>query len=135
MVTYMKLKDKFNEIKNEKKECIVLLKNGNFYVSFNDDAYILNYLCNYSINDLKVGFPLTSLLKVIEIFENNHINYCVYDYSEKYYNDNRYKDVLSIARKKYFNKINYQTLLNQISYLLDSDDSNYYKIKSFIDEF
>ena len=56
---------------------IVLRKSGGFYICFDDDAIVLSYLCNYKINNGKVGFPLNTINKVINILENNCISYIV----------------------------------------------------------
>ena len=93
---------------------IVLRKSGGFYICFDDDAIVVSYLCNYKINNGKVGFPLNTINKVINILENNSISYIVKenmeDVNKKMYgNKNKYKQVNIIVkitvRKsfKYFN--------------------------------
>lgn len=37
------MKEKYISIKHKYKECLVLIKNGSFYITFYDDALILNY--------------------------------------------------------------------------------------------
>ena len=45
---------------------IVLRKSGGFYICFDDDAIVVSYLCNYKINNGKVGFPLNTINKVLD---------------------------------------------------------------------
>ena len=40
-------------MKLEYKDYIILFKSGNFYISFDEDAVILNELFNFKINELK----------------------------------------------------------------------------------
>lgn len=54
----MKLKDKYNDLSNLYSEYIVLIKSGNFYLTFGDSAKIMNYLFSYQIINEKLGFPL-----------------------------------------------------------------------------
>ena len=41
------------------------------------DILYLVYRCNYKINNGKVGFPLNTINKVINILENNSVSYIV----------------------------------------------------------
>ena len=46
----MKLKDRFSSIKNRYLNDIVLIKSGSFYITFDQDAIIMNYLFSYQKN-------------------------------------------------------------------------------------
>ncbi len=71
----------FRQLKLEYKEYIILFKSGNFYVSFDEDAIILNKIFNFKINELKnnikVGFPINSLEKYIKNLGHLNINYLI----------------------------------------------------------
>lgn len=43
----MKVKEKYEELKNQHQEEILLLKVGSFYVTFGLDAITMNYLFSY----------------------------------------------------------------------------------------
>lgn len=49
---------------------VVFRKVGGFYHVFDGDSYILNYLFNYKIVGNRVGFPINSINKVINILED-----------------------------------------------------------------
>ncbi len=58
-----------------KNEVIKLHKSGKFYHTFSNDAIILHHLLGYRIVDSKggVGFPETSLSKVLNTLEDNKV--------------------------------------------------------------
>lgn len=60
---------------------MILFKSGNFYISFDEDATVLNEIFNLKINELKnnikVGFPINSLDKYIKDLNNLGINYLI----------------------------------------------------------
>ena len=56
----MKLKDRFSSIKNRYLNDIVLIKSGSFYITFDQDAIIMNYLFSYQITSGKIGFTQRS---------------------------------------------------------------------------
>ena len=75
--------DLFRQLKLEYKDYLILFKSGSFYISFDEDATILNNLFNYKIvelkNNIKSGFPLNMLNDNIKIIESNKINYIIID--------------------------------------------------------
>lgn len=79
----MKLIDTYNNYKIKYKEYVVLLKSGIFYECFNDDISIMYSLFSYKIknngNNYVVGFPSSSLTKVLNTLEKNKINYIIID--------------------------------------------------------
>lgn len=107
--------EKYNTYKNTYKDYIVFIKNGNFYLVLNNDAIVMNKLTNYKIkqttNFMKVGFPLSSLNKVIKCVESKFINYIVLDekvVDKKKYKNNNYN--------KYNVKLdNYEIIINRIN--------------------
>ncbi|MGN0974193.1 MAG: hypothetical protein ACI4OT_05560, partial [Bacilli bacterium] len=73
--------DLFRQLKLEYKDYVILFQSGNFCISFDEDAIVLNELFNFKINELKnnikVGFPLHSLDKYINSLNDYNINYLV----------------------------------------------------------
>ena len=70
----MKTVDKYVEFKSKYKDYVVIVKSGNFYYSFGEDAYILKYFFNYQIRDDKVGFPLNAKAKVKSVLNRHNVN-------------------------------------------------------------
>lgn len=133
----MKIKDKYNELKLNNFTSIVLIKSGSFYITFDEDASILNYIFSYQINNSKVGFPLSSINKVKNVLDSKKINYVVFadnniEVFEK--EDNCYACYFNEAKKNEFNFSMNKMLIDRIKFLLNSDSENYIKIKRFIDE-
>lgn len=100
--------DLFRQLKLEYKGYVLFIKSGNFYVSFDEDATVLNSIFNFKINELKnnikVGFPISSLnIKILKLNELN-VNYIVIEnkeivkiFSSDHNNYNKYcKSVFSI---------------------------------------
>ena len=77
----MKLLEEFNKIKAENKGCILFFKSGAFYVSLDIDAYILNDILNLRLIDIsdtkKVGIPLNSIKKYMNLMQNYDIPYVI----------------------------------------------------------
>ena len=98
------------------------MKYGNFYEIIGDDAFIFNMLFKYKLikisNNYKVGFPISSLDKVISNLNNFEINYIVFDKD----NINLVKEFDNNNYNKYCNKLNIykkniSNVNNIISYL------------------
>ena len=129
----MKLQEQFTNLKEKYPNNVILLKSGNFYASYENDAYLLNYLLNYQLNDYKVGFPKAALPKVLETLKVNQINVIVEDLKIEYEN-NQYDDLLYRAKKNYYQTLNEKVLLEEISFLIKNNPENLSKIRSFIHE-
>ena len=113
------MKNKYDLYKIEFKNFIILFKCGNFYISINDDANIMNNILNHKIIDngsfIKTGFPVSSLNKIIIELENKQINYLIIDneiiHKMKFKNNN-YNNYLTCNNYNLnFNRIN---LINKI---------------------
>lgn len=95
--------DLFRILKLDYKEYVILLKSGNFYISFDEDSIILNKLFNYKIinlkNNIKIGFPLNSIDLVLRKLEKLRINYVIIDnkntINQKEYEDNNFSKFTS----------------------------------------
>ena len=132
----MKLFSKYEELNKEYNDYIVLIKSGIFYITFSNDALIINSITNYLIKNNKLGFPISSIEKVKEKLNECHINYIIVDEKNTKFNfeDNKYKDYIKIINKnEYKNKMK-KILFDRIEYLINEDDENYNKIRNFIDE-
>ena len=109
------LKEKYNSYKEIYRDYVILIKCGNFYLSLNDDAIVMNKLFNYKIKEttnlIKVGFPITSLSKIEKALEAKHINYLVVDddniQKHKYKNNSYNKHSVRLD--------NYDILVNRIN--------------------
>ena len=109
------MKEKYEMYKRQYNNYIILFKQGNFYLSMNDDALILNNLFNYKVNVIsdfiKVGFPLKTIDKVIPLLEEKNVNFIIVDkeiVEKKKYSNNNYFN--------YLNKdSNYEFILNRIN--------------------
>ncbi len=133
----MKIKDKYIELKDKNKNVIVLIKSGVFYLTFDEDALVLNSIFNYQIKLNKLGFPIKSIDKVKEKLYELSISYLIYENNEinSYIKeDNKYLEYFNVCKKQEFHNKSKSLLLERINFLLDTDPSNYDKIRSFIDE-
>lgn len=76
-------------IKNLLPNYLVLIKIGNFYETYNDDAKILSYLFNYKLKTIDhiysiSGFPLVAIHKVKSLLEKKEISYILIDKKHNY---------------------------------------------------
>lgn len=122
----MKLIDTYNNYKIKYKEYVVLVKSGIFYECFNDDIGIMYSLFLYKIknngSNYVVGFPNNSLSKVLNVLEENKINYIVVE-------DNNIVDKYKTNKNRY---LEYVTDLNKLIYINMKIDSIYKKLQSNI---
>lgn len=136
----MRLKEQYQELKLNNLYQVILIKSGNFYITFLEDALIFNYLFGYQIKDDKVGFPVNSINKVLFELRQYELNYQIVDLKEekpidyKEYSDEAYQRILQTAKKYEFEQSSNQMLLNRIQYLISINPHNYDKIKRFVDE-
>lgn len=83
-------------------------KKKDFYYVYGDSIYIMNYLFKYKIIDNeKVGFPISSLSKVLNTLDKYYINYKVDNTVKNYGSKNRYHEYLikEIKNKELNDKI------------------------------
>lgn len=138
MEEIMKIKDKYKELKYLNFNKVILIKSGNFYISYDEDAIVLNHLFSYQIVNNKIGFPLVTLPKIKEKLDELNVDYIIYNNEEEITTqtneDNNYMNIYNKAKKEEFTtKVN-EVLIDRIRFLL-KDPNNYEKIKRFIDEF
>lgn len=103
---------------------IKLYIKGGFYYCYNDDSIIISYLCNYKIINNRVGFPINSINKIVNILIDNKIDYIIYNKNniiDKYINkENRYNNILIKAKSN----IDINNRINNIVSSLYKLDSN-----------
>lgn len=108
------LKEVYEKSKSTYKDYVVLLKSGNFYISFNKDAIIMNNIFNYQIKQvkdyIKIGFPIISINKIMNELYLRKVNYIIIDneiINKKKFSNNSYK-------KNLLEKENYEIFLVRI---------------------
>lgn len=132
----MKVKEKYDMLKKEKSDFLVLFKVGSFYTTYGNDALLLNYLFSYQIKNDKLGFPISALNKVLFELEQKKISYLIVsdeENHEKCFDDNQYFSYLNLTQEFYYHKMSMDLLFQRIELLIHKDPDNYSKIKRFID--
>lgn len=103
------------------KNTLILFKSGSFYTVLYEDALIFNkifrYKVNFAKNFIKVGFPINSEIKILNILEKDSSFFNVI--LNKKFNNNKYKNYLVnninniLYNKSKIDKI-YDKLLNKL---------------------
>ncbi len=134
----MKTIDKYLKFKEMYKDHIIIIKSGNFYYTFLDDTYILNYLFGYQIRENKIGFPLTAKAKVKSVLNRNNINLIEviddYAYILESKNNNAYQETLKAANSNILISNMLNNLMSAIEIKVKKEEANYELIKEFVDE-
>ncbi len=120
------------------KDHVVIIKSGNFYYTFGDDTYIMNYLFNYQIRENKIGFPLNAKAKVKSVLNRNNVNLIEviddYAYILESKNENAYQVKLREAKSNMLISNMLNNLMNAIEIKVKKEEANYELIKEFVDE-
>ena len=134
----MKIKEKYTELKTNNFNSLILIKSGNFYLSLEADAYLMNFIFNYKIVKNKIGFPFSALENVLDALNDKEIDYIVYnndsDILTKKNDNNQYLSLLNESKRLEYKNSMKRLLFDRIEFLIDSDSNNYDKIRRFIDE-
>lgn len=134
----MKTVEKYIKFKEKYKDYVVMIKSGNFYYSFDDDAFILKHYFNYQIRDNKVGFPLNAKAKVKSVLNRHDVNLIEiiddYGYVLETKNKNEYNNVLKEAKSNELINNMLNNLMNAIEVKVKKEEANYRLIKEFVDE-
>ena len=134
-----KIESIYKNFKEKNKDTIVIIKNGIFYYTYNDDAIILWNLFDYKIrDDNELGFGSNSYSKVLDTLKSKNLSFIVYDSSsnklDEYQNDNNlYNTYLRISKSKYNDSKLSNNLINKINLLLEDNKDNYNVINDFLD--
>ncbi len=134
----MKTIDKYLKFKALYQDHVVIIKSGNFYYTFLDDTYILNYLFGYQIRQNKIGFPLNAKAKVKSVLNRHNINLIEviddYAYILESKNANAYQDKLKEAKSNLLISNMLNNLMTAIKIKVKEEEANYELIKEFVDE-
>ena len=69
----------YKKIKESYPKSVILIKSGSFFECLNDDAIVMNNIFGYKIKKLhkysRVGFPISSLIKITTELTKKEINY------------------------------------------------------------
>ncbi|CDF12124.1 unknown [Mycoplasma sp. CAG:776] len=134
----MKTIDKYLKFKEMYKDHVVIIKSGNFYYTFDDDTYIMNYFFGYQIRENKIGFPLNAKAKVKSVLNRNNVNLIEviddYAYILESKNDNAYQNKLREAKSNMLVSNMLNNLMNAIEIKVKKEEANYELIKEFVDE-
>ena len=134
----MSLKDEYQKMKINHQTKVILFQSGSFYVTFFQDAEILNYLFSYQIHENKVGFPIKNLEKVVFQLREEKLNYIVVDNQRQniifdQFDENTYLKLFQLASKYHLESVEQKNLLDKIQYLIKLNPNYYTKINEFID--
>ena len=134
----MKTIDKYLKFKEMYKDHVVIIKSGNFYYTFLEDTYILNYFFGYQIRENKIGFPLSAKAKVKSVLNRNNVNLIEviddYAYILESKNDNAYSEKLREAKSNILITNMIHNLMSAIEIKVKKEEANYELIKEFVDE-
>lgn len=124
--------------KEQYKHSIILVKEGIFYKTYDDDALILWYLFEYKyINDC-TSFGLNSYDKVLDKLRRLDLTFFICSKDgvlEKVNGDfDNYDHYNALAHNSYNKNLNREELNSLINKCLDKDYSNYKKIKKFLED-
>ena len=120
------------------KDHVVIIKSGNFYYTFLEDTYILNYFFGYQIRENKIGFPLNAKAKVKSVLNRNNVNLIEvidnYAYILESKNANAYQEKLKEAKSNLLITNMLANLMSAIEIKVKKEEANYELIKEFVDE-
>lgn len=116
--------DKYIELKNKNLDSVVMIKVGNFYHIYDKDIVIINYLLKYKIIDNKIGFPVSSLNKVIGKLKKEKINYYIDDANFYKFDDNKYQESYETSKSYYELSLEIDNIYN---YLMNNIERKYIK--------
>lgn len=134
----MKTIDKYLKFKSEYQDYVILIKSGNFYYTFLDDTYIMNYFFGYQIRENKIGFPLSAKAKVKSVLNRHNVNLIEvidsYAYVLETKNANAYQEKLIEAKNNILLNNMLNNLMSIIEVKVKEEEANYRLIKEFVDE-
>ncbi len=134
----MKLIDKYNAYKDKYKNALVIMKEGIFYKTFNDDAKILWYLFDYKYVNDTVSFGNVPYDKVILKLNKLDISYIIIDNDNivlSYLRDEEtFLSYKSLAKKSYNKTEKTEELVDKLKLIMTNSPDNYEKINTLFDK-
>jgi len=131
----MKSIEKYESLKKDNNKYIVLIKEGVFYKTFNEDAIILWHIMNYRLTNDSLSFSLSVSNKVFEELRKKEISYIIMgdDILKVLGNDEIYDLYKKLANYYYDKYKKKEKLTNLLNNILDKDLKNYDKIFNFFE--
>ena len=113
-------------LKLNHKDFVVFMKYGNFYKVYGDDIYLIWKITGYKvIDDHHIGFPLSSLTKILSRLNVLHISYLIYNRENEYTMveevDNQYSILLASSKKEYDQKVRIERLVHHVREKIEGD--------------
>ena len=133
----MKLVNQYLSLKNQYRNTLILIKSGNFYTTFADDALLLKYFFGYQVIDNKASFPLSVKKRNLDFLNLKNVSYVLVEYDDiitSNKTDNQYGTFLNEAIIQYDKERNLNELLNRIQYKIKINEKNYDKIWEYVNE-
>ena len=132
----MKIFDKYKYYKEKYPHHIILIKEGSFYKTFEEDAIIIWYLFGYKWNKNVISFGAQPCSKISTKLKQIEISYLIINNGDDMlcvdYDEENYLAYLTIARNKYSKFIEKKELIDLLSEIIESDRECYNPIKEFL---
>jgi len=132
----VKSKDIYSSYKDNNDEMIIIIKEGIFYKTYDDDALLMWYLFDYVFKDRVVSFGNNSYDKVINKLKKIDINFMIVSKNEKvldFVSDrNNYKVYLGLANISFAKKTQEELLVKKMKDILNKTDC-YTEVNDFLD--
>ncbi len=133
----MKLIDKYKTYKDKYENTLVIIKEGIFYKTFEDDAKILWYIFDYKYVNDSVSFGNSPYDKVILKLNKLDISYIILDKDEVVLSHIRDEDAYlsykSLSIKSYNKLIKTENLIDKLQMLMNNKPECYEKVNSMLD--
>ena len=133
----MKLIDKYKTYKDKYENTLVIIKEGIFYKSFEDDAKILWYIFDYKYVNDSVSFGNSPYDKVILKLNKLDISYIILDKDEivlsHIRDEDAYLSYKSLSIKSYNKLIKTENLIDKLQMLMNNKPECYEKVNSMLD--
>ncbi len=133
----MKLIDKYKTYKDKYENTLVIIKDGIFYKTFEDDAKILWYIFDYKYVNDSVSFGNSPYDKVILKLNKLDISYIILDKDEivlsHIRDEDAYLSYKSLSKKSYNQLVKTENLINKLQTLMNNKPECYEKVNSMLD--
>ena len=133
----MKLIDKYKTYKDKYENTLVIIKEGIFYKTFEDDAKILWYIFDYKYVNDSVSFGNSPYDKVILKLNKLDISYIILDKDEivlsHIRDEDAYLSYKSLSIKSYNQLVKTENLIDKLQMLMNNKPECYEKVNSMLD--